>query len=113
MQTFGRDADGLWFEVTTDENGYNDDVYLTTLAQVLQSDINESWFYPKLGIPGRQSAIGRTHPDYFVGRVKNYFAQYFDNINVVQTIEEDTQNPVYYVDVIKNDGSIYKATIYV
>jgi hypothetical protein len=112
MQTFGRDSNGQWFEVTTDAAGFNDDVYLTTLAQVLQSDINESWLFPELGIPARQSVIGRTHPDYFVDRVRAYFSRFFANISITLTTDTDG-NPLYYVGVLKNDGSDYKATIYV
>jgi len=112
MQTFGRDIEGQWYEVTTDSNGFNDDVYLTTLAQVLQSDINESWLFAELGIPARQSVIGRTHPDYFVERVRAYFSRFFANISIAQTTDEEG-TPIYFVDVLKNDGSDYKATIYV
>jgi hypothetical protein len=112
MRTYGRDSAGNWQEVTTDSNGWDDDVYLTTLAQVLQSDINESWLFPEMGIPARQSVIGRTHPDYFVERVRAYFAQFFPSITITQTTQADN-TPVYYVDVLKNDGSEYKATIYV
>jgi hypothetical protein len=112
MRTYGRDSAGNWQEVTTDSNGWDDDVYLTTLAQVLQSDINESWVFPEMGIPARQSVVGRTHPDYFVDSVRAYFAQFFPSISITRTTDSDN-NPAYYVDVLKNDGSDYKATIYV
>lgn len=112
MRTYGRDSAGNWKMVTTDLNGWDDDVYLTTLAQVLQSDINESWLFPEMGIPARQSVIGQTHPDYFVERVRAHFAQFFPSITITQTTQSDN-TPVYYVDVLKNDGSEYKATIYV
>lgn len=113
MRTFGRDNTGVWHEVTTDSSGFDDDVYLTTLAQVLTSDINESWLYPELGIPARQSVIGNTHPDYFVDRVRAYFAQFFANISILTTTDTQTNTPIYYVDVLKNDGSVYQSTIYV
>ena len=113
MITFGRDENGNWQEVTTDANGFNDDVYLTTLAQVLQSDINESWLFPEFGIPARASVIGNTHPDYFVERIRAYFMQFFPSINIARDTDIQTNNPIYYIDVLKNDGSVFKDTIYV
>lgn len=113
MITFGRDSNGQWHEVATDANGFYDDVYLTTLAQVLQSDVEESWLFPELGIPARQSVIGKTHPDYFVDRVRGYFAQFFASISITQTTDIETNNPIYYIDVLKNDGSQFKDIIYV
>lgn len=44
MRTYGRDKDGKWVTVTTDENGFNDSVYLTTLVQNLKLSPQESPF---------------------------------------------------------------------
>jgi hypothetical protein len=44
-------------EVTTDANGYNDAVYLTTLSQVLKLNLGESPFYANYGIPQYQSVL--------------------------------------------------------
>ena len=113
LVTFGRDSTGQWYEVTTDANGFDDDVYLTTLAQVLTSDTDESPFYPEYGIPARDSVINRTHPDYFVDRTRAQFSPYFANISVINQVDEQTNEPVYYVDVLKQDGATQSITIYV
>lgn len=113
LVTFGRDLSGQWFEVTTDSNGFDDDVQLTTLSQVLTSDIDESPFYPEYGIPARQSVINRTHPDYFIERTRTQFSRYFANISITKTTDTQTNDPIYYVDVLKNDGSAQSMTIYV
>ena len=43
MRTYGRvtneDGTKTWVEVDTDANGYNDAVYVTTLAQCLQLSV--------------------------------------------------------------------------
>lgn len=51
MRTYGRDKDGKWVTVTTDENGFNDSVYLTTLVQNLKLSPQESPFFANHGIP--------------------------------------------------------------
>ncbi len=55
MRTYGRqyNADGTytWVEVSTDANGFDDAVWLTTMAQVLQLHLGESPFFANFGIP--------------------------------------------------------------
>ena len=62
----GTSQSSTWVEVSTDANGYNDAVWLTTLAQVLQLGLNESPFYGNYGIPAQQSAVTQVFPDYYV-----------------------------------------------
>ena len=55
MRTYGRvyaeDGSYTWVEVSTDANGFDDMVMLTTLAQVLKLNLGESPFYANFGIP--------------------------------------------------------------
>ena len=44
MRTYGRNSEGKWVLVETDENGFNDSVYLTTLIQNLKLAPQESPF---------------------------------------------------------------------
>ena len=40
-RTYNVDGTYTWSEITTDANGYNDAVYVTALAQVLQLQLGE------------------------------------------------------------------------
>ena len=62
MRTYGRPINqdgslGPWTEVTTDANGFNDMVMLTTLCQVVKLNINESPFFADWGLPAHQSIM--------------------------------------------------------
>ena len=78
MRTFGRvyalNKDGsrqkpqppgypYWQQVSTDANGYNDAVQLTTLCQVLQLNLGESPFYANFGIPAVPTIVQQVQPD--------------------------------------------------
>lgn len=111
MITFGRDSAGNWYEVNTDANGFDDDVWLTTMAQVVASQLNESPFFPNYGLPSIESVTSRTHPDYWVSKVKSQFSKYFTAISIVKTVDITTNTPTYNIDVLKLDGSAASATI--
>jgi hypothetical protein len=111
MITFGRDASGLWREVDTDANGFDDDCYLTTVAQVLQSQLGESPFFAQYGLPARQSVTSRTHPDYFINRVREQFANMFTSLSIVKTVDLTNNEPTYYIDALKLNGSAASETI--
>src|ERR1035438_1409529 len=53
-----------WVVVTTDPNGYNDMVFLTTLAQVFKLNLGESPKFADWGIPARASVMQQIAPDY-------------------------------------------------
>ena len=87
MRTYGRVAKNplyptqlTWVEVDTDSAGFNDLVYLTTLAQVLKLNLNESPFFSNFGIPAQQSLITQVYPDYYVSFIQQQFAQYFTSL---------------------------------
>ncbi len=113
MRTYGRDKNGNWYQVNLDVNGFDDDIQLTTLAQCLTSLTDESPFYPLHGIPQIESVISRTHPDYFVNRLREFFAPMFTNISIIKQVDTQTNEPIYNINVIKNDGSAKSVTIYV
>jgi len=111
MRTYGRGIDGKWYEVDTDANGFDDDCYLTTVAQVLTSQLQESPFFPQYGLPARESITSRTHPDYWVGKVREQFLRFFTNITIIKTVDITNNTPTYNIDVLKNDGSAASTTI--
>lgn len=105
MRTWGR-VNGIWTEVTTDANGFNDQVYLTTLIQTLKLNLGESPFYADRGIPAQQSVIQQIQPDYYVLRTQALFAQYFAALLVAKVPQQPNQpNPTYSVNVTTQNGA--------
>jgi hypothetical protein len=121
MRTYGRVALNplypkalTWVEVDTDANGFNDMVYLTTLAQVLKLNLNESPFFSNFGIPAQQSLITQVYPDYYVSFTQQQFAQYFTSLIIsreVVTSSKGQPMPVYTVNVVTKYGSKLTAQI--
>jgi hypothetical protein len=112
MRTYGRvaqsDGTKTWVEVTTDANGFNDEVYLTTLAQVLQLNPGESPFYANYGIPSQQSVVTQVFPDYFVALTQQQFANYFAALTLTK---KNTPNPRYVYSVVTNYGAIINDSV--
>jgi hypothetical protein len=110
MRTWGRitNADGskTWVKVETDANGFNDQVYLTTLVQVLKLNLGESPFFANYGIPAQQSLIQQVQPDFYVLRTQQQFAPYFAALLVSKTPQLPNQpNPTYAVNVTTQNGA--------
>jgi hypothetical protein len=115
MRTYGRVAQNplypkvlTWVEVDTDNGGFNDLVYLTTLAQVLKLNLNESPFFGNFGIPAKSSVIYQVYPDYYVTFIQQQFAKYFTSLIVsraVVTTSKGQTVPVYTINVVTQYGS--------
>jgi hypothetical protein len=114
MRTYGRVRDVLtgnktWITVTTDSKGFNDTVYLTTLAQVLKLNLGESPFWGDWGIPAHQSVVLQVAPDYFMTLTQQRFASYFASLILVRVqnaVDEDGRPaPAYQINVLTNYGS--------
>jgi len=103
----------VWEEVTTDANGYNDEVYLTSLCQVLLLNLNESPFYATFGIPAEQSVLQQTFPDYYVALTQQYFAPYFASLRVSRssTLVDGVAQPTYDINVITNQGALLNQSV--
>jgi hypothetical protein len=107
MRTYGRVpiAPGgkpvQWVEVTTDANGLNDNVWLTTLIQVLKLNLNESPFYANYGIPAKQAVIQQVFPDWYIWETQRQFAPHFASLIVAK---EPGPIPTYTVNVTTNQG---------
>ena len=83
MRTWGR-INGVWTEVSTDANGNNDLVWLTTLIQVLKLNLNESPFFGNYGLPAHQSVVQQVAPDFYVAQTQQQFAQYFASLIIAR-----------------------------
>lgn len=105
-RTWGRDTSGIWQEVTTDANGFNDEVYLVTLIQNLKLNLGESPFFANHGIPAQKSVISQIAPDFYVQQIQQQFSQYFASL-LIQKIPPSLQNitPIYKVNILTNQGS--------
>ena len=99
----GGEVDYTWVEVTTDQNGNDDAVWLTTLAQVLRLNLNESPMFGNYGIPAQQSIVTQVLPDYYVTQTQQYFSSYF--LALIVTRESKT-DPSYTVNATANPGAI-------
>ncbi len=112
MRTYGRitNAEGnlQWVEVTTDANGRNDNVWLTTLAQNLKLNIGESPFYANNGIPQYQTIVTQVFPDFYVMQIQSQFSQYFPSLIITKN---QTPAPNYNVRVMTSYGVVLPITI--
>lgn len=120
MRTWGRvynSATGNldWVEVSTDSNGQDDYVWLTTLIQVLKLNLAESPFYANYGIPAQPSVISQIFPDFYVAQVQSQFSQYFASLQIVPVKgavnEMGALTPTYTINVLTNVGVNLTTTI--
>lgn len=101
-------GDTQWVEVTTDENGFNDAVWLTTLAQVLKLGLNESPFFGNYGIPAQQSVVTQIPPDYYVTLTQQLFSQYFLALTLAKI---PSLEPQYAINATANPGAILQSPV--
>jgi hypothetical protein len=119
MRTWGRVGQvnglgGTWTEVTTDANGYNDAVYLTTLIQCLKLNLGESPFFANYGTPAEPSVLTQVQPDYYVLQTQQQFAKFFGSLIISKTQPTKVTNPAkptYSVNVVTQQGSTLKGPI--
>lgn len=90
-----------WVQVETDGGGLNDGVYLTTLAQVLLLNRNESPAFANYGIPARDSVMQQIFPDHYVVETQSQFAPFFASVIVAKRA---TPAPRYDIQVICHNG---------
>lgn len=106
MRTYGRitnpDGSRKWVVVSTDANGNNDMVWLTTLVQTLLLNLGESPFFAQYGIPAQQSVMQQVFPDYYVALTQQAFAPYFASL-LISKVPGATV-PSYQVNVTTHQG---------
>lgn len=107
MRTYGRilneDGSKTWVQVDPDANGYDDPIWLTTLAQCLKLSINESPFYANYGIPAQRSVVQQIFPDFYVAQTQSQFSQYFASLIIAKI--PDPRTPTYNVNVVTHQGA--------
>ncbi|MGH8321576.1 MAG: hypothetical protein ACRESI_06450 [Gammaproteobacteria bacterium] len=112
MRTFGRVINGMgvsnWYEIDTDANGFNDDIYLTTLIQNLKLNLGESPFYATAGIPSLQSVVQQIFPDYYVSLIAQQFSAYLVSVQIGR---KSSYPLVYQVNVIAHTGAKFQTDV--
>lgn len=98
------ELDYVWVEVSTDANGYNDAVWLTTLAQVLALNPGESPMFGNYGVPSQQAVVNQLPPDYNVMLMQQVFSVYFLSL-LISRLTDSNDNPNYNVTVLANPGA--------
>jgi hypothetical protein len=107
MRTYGRvpaEPGGkptVWVEVSTDANGLNDAVYLTSMIQVFKLNKNESPFFGNWGIDAKDSVLKQVFPDFDVWQIQRQFSPRFASLLIARTA---SPTPTYDVKVITNQG---------
>lgn len=89
--------------MTTDANGFDDAVWCTTLAQVIQLNLNESPFFANYGLPDQQSVIQQVAPDYYVAQMQQQFSPYFASLTIAKV--PAAEQPTYNIAVLTNQGA--------
>jgi hypothetical protein len=108
-RTFNEDGTYQWIQITPDANGFDENIWLTTLVQALKLNLGESPFYANLGIPQYQTIVTQTFPDFYVTQIQQYFAQYFASLTITRV--PASFPPVYNVSVTCFSGAIINQTI--
>lgn len=118
MRAWGRvyapDGSYKWQAVTTDANGYNDEVYVTNLAQVFKLNLGESPFFGNFGIPAKPSVVTQVYPDFYVSYTQQQFAPKFASLIItkeVLTDEKGKPTPHYIVNVVTQVGAKITAKV--
>lgn len=105
MRTYGRitnsDETKSWVEVSTDANGFDDMVWLTTLCQVFKLNLNESPFYASYGLPAKDSIVQQVAPDYYMALTQQRFSIHFASLIVSR---QKSFPPTYLVSITTQQG---------
>ena len=115
MRTYGRTYSELgvptWVEVTTDANGYNDAVWITTLIQTLKLNLGESPFFANFGIPAQVSVLTQVQPDFYLAYTQQQFAPYFAALVLSKQAPVPNGDPVYTINATTQQGFRLNASV--
>lgn len=113
MRTYGRLQDPTtknwyWTTVTTDTNGFDDYVWILTLAQCCLLILGESPFWGDWGIPAQQSVVQQVFPDYYIFLMQQRFAPHFAALTIAKI---PNSTPTYKFNVTTNTGVVGQYTV--
>lgn len=110
LRTYGR-VNGKWVVVQTDTGGFDDRVWITTLAQALKLTPGESPFFADVGIPSQQTVITQIYPDFYIAQIQARFAPYFASLAITRQASADGITPEYRIDIVTNQGASISGTV--
>jgi hypothetical protein len=102
-----------WVVVETTPQGFNDDVYITAMAQTVLLNINESPFFGNFGIPAHESIMQQFMPDFYLVQIQQFYLPFFSSLLVARvpdptvSRDENVPAPVYRFSVITKLGFKY------
>lgn len=108
-RTYNQDGTYQWVEVLPDANGFNDNIWLTTLVQALKLNLGESPFYANVGIPQYQTIVTQVYPDFYVSQIQQYFAPNFASLTITRV--QGSFPPIYNVSAVCHSGAVINQTI--
>jgi hypothetical protein len=122
MRTYGRIVpdilypdEKIWVVVETDENGFDDMVWLTTVIQTIKLNLGESPFYANYGIPAHASVTSQIAPDQYLSRIQQQYAPYFLSLIISRQPdaldERGIPSPCYLVSCITKYGAFLSAKV--
>lgn len=94
-----------WVVVETTEEGLNDGVHITAMAQTFKLNLNESPFWANFGIPAHESVMQQIWPDFYVTFIQQYYSQFFTSLIV--TPQRAEREPHYLASVTTHQGYKY------
>lgn len=97
-----------WVVVQTDNNNFNDAVYVTALAQTLLLNLNESPFWGNYGIPAKASVIQQIAPDLYVTFIQRYYTPFFASLVISKQADV---TPTYKINIITKLGAKINRTL--
>lgn len=114
LRTWGRvydeNGDYVWQLVETDANGFNDLVYITTLAQVLKLNLGESPFFANYGLPAHQTVVTQVYPDYYLNQTQQQFAPFFASLTITRVAPTPNfpaaPSPTYQINAVTHNGAV-------
>ena len=109
MRTYGRLPDGTWVQVSTDASGDSSNVWLTTLAQTIRLNLNESPFFGQYGIPAHQSVATQIAPDFYVAQTQTQFSPYFASLAIQRV--PNVFPPAYRAKAVCFNGAVLDPVI--
>jgi hypothetical protein len=125
------DANGnpSWVQVSTDDAGFSDYLYITALIQCMKGNLGESPFWANFGLPAHQSVLQQLPPDFNVNFIAQFYQQFFASLIIAKvapsfaaSIPKENTGPYgktlpnlpipkYYIQIMRKNGSIFQAAI--
>lgn len=100
---------GVWTEVSTDIAGFNGNVYLTNVVQVLKLSLGESPIFGSYGIPAQQSVITQVAPDFYAAATQAQFSPQFASLSITRV--QGSFPPTYDVAATFIPGTIASSPV--